>query len=176
MSVITTLETIEQDIVIGWDDIKAFFARLSGEESALINDVDTIVAKAQSVLNNPGVVIVADLIPDGIGDEIRTILLTVLADIVAGLTYLQGLTTTTGASANDVIAGNKAGSLNNPDAVVRAGLTQIAAATPTQQDSFLNSYGNEVMAKIAPAGTNLTIAKINLTRALKKQISTQAAA
>jgi hypothetical protein len=171
MNLLTTLETIEQDITTGWDDIKAFFSRLSSEETTLISTVDAIIAKVQAILNSPGVITIASLIPDGIGTEVETILNTVLADILAGLTYLQGLTTTTGASASDVLAGNKAGALANPDAVAAASLSLVANATPTQQASFLNSFGNEVLAKIAPTGTNLTIAKINLARALKTQVA-----
>lgn len=169
------LETIETDLVEIWDDVEAWFASLSKEEQTLLGDVESVVEKLQAALDNPSVVTIASLIPDGIGTTIETILNTILADVLAGVTYLEGLSTTTGAAASAVIAGDTAGELNNPDAVARAAVSKIASATPDTQAVTLNSYGNIIFTKIAPAGTNMTIGKINLARALKKQIKTPAA-
>lgn len=169
-----SLQTIETDLVDIWEDVEAFFARLSSEEQALVNTAEQFVEKFQSYLSNPAIVTIADLIPDGVGTEVLTIANTVLADILAALTYLQGLSTTTGAPAPAVIAGDAPGALSNPDAVAKNALTLVSNATPVQQTAFLNSYGNLVMSKIAPPGTNLTIDKINLTRALKKTVKTAA--
>jgi hypothetical protein len=171
----TLLETIETDLVDIWDDVEAWFASLSKEEQTLLGDVESVVEKLQAALENPSVVTLASLIPDGIGTTIESILNTILADVLAGVTYLEGLSTTTGASANAVLAGDAVGVLSNQDAVARVAVSKIAGATPDLQAATLNSYGNIIFTKIAPSNTNLTIGKINLARALKKQIKIKTA-
>jgi hypothetical protein len=169
------LETIETDLVDIWNDVEAWFASLSKEEQTLLGDVESVVETLQAALDNPSVVTLASLIPDGIGTTVESILNTILADVLAGVTYLEGLSTTTGATASAVIAGDAVGSLNNPDAVARAAVSKIAGATPNTQIATLNSYGNIIFTKLAPSGTNMTIGKINLARALRKQIKIKAA-
>jgi hypothetical protein len=158
------LQDIESILVGAWDAIKSFFSSLSKEEQELVPTAEAFIEKLQSELNNPEAVTIESLIPDNIGTTAASIANTILAGILAGLTYLDGLVTATGAPAT----GAENETLANPDAVAKAALTKVATASPAQQQVLLNSYGNLVMSKLAPAGSNITVATANTARVAYK--------
>lgn len=140
----------------------ALFSKLVREEQELIPVVESFIQKAEAFLNNPTVVTILGLIPDGVGTEIESIFNEVAAFILAELTAIAPTLAVASTSNNGTPV------YANQDAIAKTVFQSVSQLSTDGQKNFLSGYGIRLLQSFSPSGANTSYEEAQLALSISK--------